>query len=47
MRRIVVQMLKRLGYADITEANDGKEALAILQGGVVLVCYSPIGTCRS
>ena len=33
MRRIVVQMLKRLGYADITEANDGKEALAILRGG--------------
>ncbi len=33
MRRIVVQMLKRLGYADITEANDGKEALTILRGG--------------
>lgn len=33
MRRIVVQMLKRLGYGDISEANDGKEALGMLQGG--------------
>lgn len=33
MRRSVVQMLKRLGYADITEANDGQEALGLLQGG--------------
>ena len=32
-RRIVVQMLKRLGYGDISEANDGKEALGMLQGG--------------
>ena len=33
MRRIVVQMLTRLGYGDISEANDGKEALGMLQGG--------------
>lgn len=31
MRRIVVQMLKRIGYADIVEANDGKEALERLK----------------
>ena len=33
MRRIVVQMIKRLGYGDISEANDGKEALDLLQRG--------------
>ncbi|MFT5373844.1 MAG: two-component system chemotaxis response regulator CheY [Candidatus Latescibacterota bacterium] len=27
MRRIVVQMLKRLGYTDISEADHGKDAL--------------------
>ncbi len=31
MRRIVVQMLKRLGYGDISEADHGKDALDRLQ----------------
>ena len=31
MRRIVVQMVKRLGYSDIVEAGDGQEALSRLQ----------------
>lgn len=31
MRRIVVQMLKRLGYNDITEADHGKDALERMQ----------------
>jgi len=30
MRRIVVQMLKRIGYTHILEAGDGKEALQLL-----------------
>ncbi len=31
MRRIVVQMLTRLGFGDILEAGDGEEALAALR----------------
>jgi|TARA_B110000495_G_C23006925_1_gene594971 two-component system chemotaxis response regulator CheY len=31
MRRIVGQMLKRLGYSDITEAGHGKDALERMQ----------------
>ncbi|MBT4502049.1 MAG: response regulator [Gemmatimonadetes bacterium] len=31
MRRIVVQMLKRIGYSHILEANDGREALELLK----------------
>lgn len=31
MRRIVVQMLKRLGYKDIVEADHGKDALERLE----------------
>lgn len=31
MRRIIVNTLKRAGFEDILEANDGKEALAKLQ----------------
>ena len=31
MRRIVVQMLKRIGYSHILEANDGREALERLK----------------
>jgi len=31
MRRIVVQMLKRIGYSHVVEAGDGKEALHRLQ----------------
>jgi len=31
MRRIVVQMVKRLGYGDVVEAGDGQEALGKLQ----------------
>ena len=31
MRRIVVQMLKRLGYKNIVEADHGKDALARLK----------------
>lgn len=40
MRRIVVQMLKKIGYSDIVEAGDGKEALERLQaeGDIELVC---------
>ena len=40
MRRIVVQMLKKIGYSDIVEAGDGREALERLQaeGDIELVC---------
>lgn len=40
MRRIVVNTLKKIGYSDIMEAGDGKEALAKIDeaGGVDLVC---------
>ena len=31
MRRIVVQMVKRLGYGEVVEAGDGQEALGKLQ----------------
>jgi two-component system chemotaxis response regulator CheY len=31
MRRIIVNTLKRAGYANITEASDGREALARLK----------------
>ncbi len=31
MRRIVVQMLKRIGYTNVVEASDGKEALGRLK----------------
>ena len=31
MRRIVVQMVKRLGYGEVVEAGDGQEALSRLQ----------------
>jgi two-component system chemotaxis response regulator CheY len=31
MRRIIVNTLKRAGYSDITEASDGKDALAKLK----------------
>ena len=30
-RRIIVQMLKRIGYTDVTEAENGQEALRALQ----------------
>jgi two-component system chemotaxis response regulator CheY len=33
MRRIVKNLLNELGYSDITEADDGKTALPLLQGG--------------
>ena len=33
MRRIVVNILKQLGYKNIDEAEDGRQALAKLQGG--------------
>lgn len=32
-RSIIVTMLKRLGYSKITEADNGKNALALLQAG--------------
>ena len=40
MRRIVVQMLKKIGYSDVVEAGDGREALERLQaeGDIELVC---------
>lgn len=31
MRRIIINTLKRAGYADVTEASDGKDALAKLK----------------
>lgn len=37
MRRIVVNTLKTIGYADIVEAGDGKEALEKCDGSVELV----------
>lgn len=33
MRRIAVQMMKKLGYQDVIEAGNGQEALAQLQAG--------------
>lgn len=33
MRRIVKNLLNELGYSDISEADDGKTALPMLQGG--------------
>ena len=39
MRRIAIQMVKRIGYSDVVEAGDGQEALERLQaeGDVGLV----------
>jgi two-component system chemotaxis response regulator CheY len=37
MRRIVVNSLKTIGYADVVEAGDGKEALAKCDASVHLV----------
>jgi two-component system, chemotaxis family, chemotaxis protein CheY len=34
MRRILVNTVQKAGYSDIKEAGDGKEALAMLMGGV-------------
>jgi two-component system, chemotaxis family, chemotaxis protein CheY len=31
MRRIVVQMIKRLGFSDVLEAGDGQQALDVLR----------------
>ncbi len=31
MRRIIINTLKRAGYSDVTEASDGKDALAKLK----------------
>jgi two-component system chemotaxis response regulator CheY len=33
MRRIVMGLLKELGYQDVTEADDGNTALPMLKGG--------------
>jgi two-component system chemotaxis response regulator CheY len=33
MRRIIKNLLQDLGYANIVEADDGKTALPVLQGG--------------
>jgi two-component system chemotaxis response regulator CheY len=33
MRRIVMGLLKELGYNDVTEADDGNTALPLLKGG--------------
>jgi two-component system chemotaxis response regulator CheY len=33
MRRIVKGLLNELGYADVTEADDGNTALPLLKGG--------------
>jgi two-component system chemotaxis response regulator CheY len=33
MRRIIKNLLNDLGYANVTEADDGQTALPILQGG--------------
>jgi two-component system, chemotaxis family, chemotaxis protein CheY len=37
MRRIVVNTLKSLGYTDVVEAGDGRDALARCDGSVGLV----------
>ena len=37
MRRIVVNSLKTIGYSDVVEAGDGKEALAKCDGTVEMV----------
>lgn len=37
MRRIVVNALKTIGYADIVEAGDGQEALAKCDGSIEMV----------
>lgn len=37
MRRIVVNSLKTIGYSDVVEAGDGKEALAKCDSSVELV----------
>lgn len=35
MRRIIVNTLKRIGYANVVEASNGKEALAKLYNGQI------------
>jgi two-component system chemotaxis response regulator CheY len=37
MRRIVVNALKTIGYADIVEAGDGQDALAKCDGSIEMV----------
>jgi two-component system chemotaxis response regulator CheY len=37
MRRIVVNALKTIGYADVVEAGDGQEALAKCDGTIEMV----------
>ena len=37
MRRIVLNSLRTIGYADLVEASDGKEALAKCDGTIELV----------
>jgi len=37
MRRIVINALKTIGYGDVVEAGDGKEALAKCDGTVEMV----------
>ncbi|KAF7114306.1 hypothetical protein CNMCM5793_008258 [Aspergillus hiratsukae] len=44
-RRVLVNMLKRLGYQDIYEACNGKEAVRVMQD--VLACQKPTSSDRS
>ena len=37
MRRIVINALKTIGYSDVVEAGDGKEALARCDGTIEMV----------
>jgi two-component system chemotaxis response regulator CheY len=46
MRRIVRNLLKELGYANVDEAEDGVMALAKLRANPSTSSY-PTGTCRT
>ena len=46
MRRIVRGILRRLGFENIVEAENGAEAFKTVQGGG-LILSSPTGTCPS
>jgi two-component system chemotaxis response regulator CheY len=46
MRRIVRNLLKELGYANVDEAEDGVMALAKLRSEPS-ISWCPTGTCRT
>ena len=49
MRKIVMRTLRQAGYdgAEVVEAGDGVEGLAVLDGGSVDLVFSPVGAKRS